>query len=191
MKLRDKSSTKDRIKVMLILIAMLLFGSLSLAQPKPFDFIIYGGIDVKMLTVGAHPQRQDKQKGLDYKLGIGFDWENTRLRTEIQSFKEINFTKWTYLAFDYKLQPIQNFYLYAGAEISQIKRGHPYFDGSDPNNYREFTINPVIFGINLEVQYRYKNIGFGIQGNIHQAEDELKKYKKYRKQVHFVVFVYL
>ena len=60
--------------------------------------------------------------------------------------------------------------------MSAIKRTHETaLHHNNPQN---------LFGANLEIQYRLNNIGIGLQGNIHQAEDDLKPYKDYRKQVH-------
>lgn len=177
------------LKLVLVMIVMVYIKSYS--QAPPFDFILYGGLDPNMLINGAYPDREDPAKGFDYKVGYGFDWEHIRLRMEVQSFEVIHFTKWTYMAFDYKLNPFKEFYLYGGVEVGQIKRRH--IDYLDPKSsyYRENVTNPVIFGLNGELQYRFNRIGLAIQANIHQAEDDLKKYKSYRFQVHAVIIIYL
>ena len=182
----------------LILICCIAFGMIvssnkAFAQPEPFDFFVRIGNDPNMAISGAYPNREDKAIGLHNKYGFGFEWENVRIGMDIESFTAIGFTKWTYLYGDYKVASgIRNITFFAGLEMSQIKRHHPDFNGKDGNNYREYTINPFLLGGNLETVYRKENshFGFGLQANIHQAEDELKPYKKYRKQVFVNLYFY-
>ena len=171
------------------LICCIAFGMIASAQPADFDFYLRVGNDPNMLMKGAYPDREESGgnvRGLHNKYGFGFEWTYIRMGMDIESFSQIGFTKWTYLYADYKLKPgIKNITFFAGLEISQIKRHHPDFDGNNRNNYREYTTNPLLFGGNLETLYRKhdSNFGFGLQANIHQAEDELKPYKNYRFQV--------
>ena len=175
----------------LILICFVAFGMIAQAQ-RSFDFYLRVGNDPNMIINGAYPDRADEVKGLHNKYGFGFEFENVRLGMDIESFSEIGFTKWTYLYVDYKLPVIRNVNLFAGLEMSQIKRRNEDFHYSNPNNYREYTTNPLLFGGNLEAVYRMGNshFGFGLQANIHQAEDKLKPYKKFRKQVFVNLYFY-
>tara|TARA_R110000796_G_scaffold58965_2_gene135827 strand:+ start:985 stop:1530 length:546 start_codon:yes stop_codon:yes gene_type:complete len=175
------------------LICCIAFGMIASAQPADFDFYLRVGNDPNMLIKGAYPDRLDVVRGLHNKYGFGFEFEHARIGMDLESFSEIGFTKWTYLYFDYKLSSvIRNVNFFAGLEMSQIKRHHPDFNGSDPNNYREYTINPLLFGGNLEAVYRKddSHFGFGLQANMHQAEDELKPYKKFRFQVFGNLYFY-
>lgn len=162
--------------------------------PRPdFKTVFSIGLDPKMATVGAHPNRENNTPSLDYEISFGFEWENTRLLMQVKNHKKINFFKWTYLQLDYKKELFKNVYGFTGLEIGQIKRKHPNASFDNPNNYRDVTINPIIFGANLELQYKLLDDRFGIgaQASIYQAEDELKQYKKYRKDVTLTIFFYL
>ena len=175
------------------LLMMLLLASTAYSQPAEFDIVFAIGLDPKMAIEGAHKGREGNQPSLDYEVSFGFEWENTRLLMKAKNHEAINFFKWTYLAFDYKREVIKNVYGYAGLEMSQIRRYHPDFSGSNPDNYREVTINPLQFGANLELQYKLMNDRFGIalQFSFYQSEDELKPIKKHRKDVTLAAFFYL
>ncbi len=184
------------MKIIKIFIAIITIAQLANAQPEPFNFYLRVGNDPNMILDGAYPDRSNdkKAKGLHNKYGFGFEWKHIRIGMDLESFTEIGFTKWTYLYADYKLNSgIKNITLFGGLEISQIKRYHPDFSYDQPNNYREYTTNPLLFGVNGEIQYRKYNsfLGLGIQANIHQAEDELKPYKDYRFQVFGNIYFYL
>ena len=127
-----------------IITTLLLIFSLNvIAQPEPFSVYLRGGNDPNMIISGAYPDRgENNVYGLHNKYGFGIEWENTRLGMDIESFSEIGFTKWTYLYFDYKINPIKNIFLFGGIEASQIKRHHPDYRTSI-ENYREYTINPL------------------------------------------------
>lgn len=177
----------------IIIITLLIISQSVFAQPEPFEFFVRIGNDPNMLIRGAYPDREDKAIGMHNKYGFGFEWESVRIGMDVESFSAIGFTKWTYLYADYKVASgIRNITLFGGLEMSQIKRHHPDFSGSNPNNYREYTINPLLFGANIEAVFRIPRspFGIGIQANIHQAEDELKPYKKFRKQVFGNLYFY-
>ncbi len=171
------------------LLILLLLSTVAHSQSKPFDVVFGLGIDPKMAIEGAHKDRPDNKPSLDIEASFGIEWENTRLLTKYKYHEAINFSKWTYLAFDYKRELFNNFYGFAGLEIGQIKRTHPDACGFDSQNYRAVTINPVIFGANAELQYKFFNdkIGMGLQFSFYQSEDELKDFKKYRKDVTLVM----
>lgn len=172
---------------------LLLACSMFTIAQNNFKTVFSAGLDPKMATVGAHPDRPDNTPSLDAEFSFGFEWEYTRILMQIKSHKEVNFFKWTYIQADYKQQLFKNIYAYAGLEVSQIKKHHPDFSYDQPDNYREYTINPMQFGANLELQYKLFNNAFGIavQASIYQSEDELKPYKKYRKEVTTTLFFYL
>lgn len=177
----------------IIIIILLVISQSVFAQPEPFEFFVRIGNDPNMLIRGAYPDREDKAIGMHNKYGFGFEWESVRIGMDVESFSAIGFTKWTYLYADYKVASgIKNITLFGGLEMLQIKRHHPDFSGSNPNNYREYTINPLLFGANGEILFRKEDshFGIGIQANIHQAEDELKPYKKFRKQVFINLYFY-
>ena len=171
------------------IIIALLFSSVLHSQSKPFDVVFGLGIDPKMALEGAYKGREGNKPSLDIEASFGIEWENTRLLTKYKNHEAINFSKWTYLAFDYKRYLFNNFYGFAGLEVGQIKRTHPDADGSNPDNYREVTINPVIFGANLELQYRFfqDQMSVALQFSMYQSEDEVKEYKKYRKDLTAVI----
>lgn len=179
--------------VTIAILLMIFLGGKLFAQQRNFDVLLSAGFDPKMATIGAHPDRPNNKPSLDYELSFGFEWENTRILTQYKSHKEVNFEKWTYIQFDYKRAVLNNVYLYGGLEVSQIKKTHPNASYDQMDNYRDVTINPIIFGANLEVQYKLLDDMFGVAGqfSIYQSEDELKKYKKYRKEVTLTVFIYL
>lgn len=178
-----------------LLFIVLLISSLVSAQTKErkFDVVFSAGIDPKMAVVGAHPEREDNQPSLDYEFSFGFEWENTRVLMQFKNHKEVNFSKWTYVQFDYKKQVIKNIYVYGGLEVSQIRKTHPNASYDQMDNYRAVTINPLILGANLEVQWKLLDdtLGAGLQFSIYQSEDDLKPYKKYRKDVTATLFIYL
>jgi hypothetical protein len=205
MKNKNHSNQTKAVLVCACFILITLSGYKAFAQPEPFEFFVRIGNDPNMAISGAYPDREDKAIGLHNKYGFGFEWENVRIGMDVESFSAIGFTKWTYLYGDYKIiidhtltipiigdVTIRNVNLFGGLEISQIKRHHPDFDGNNRNNYREYTTNPLLFGANGEILFRKENsnFAFGLQGNIHQAEDELKAYKKFRKQVFINIYFY-
>lgn len=171
------------------LVIALLFTTVTYAQSRPYDVVFGLGIDSKMALEGAHKGEVGNKPSLDIEASFGFEWENTRLLTKYKHHEAINFSKWTYFAFDYKRELFNNFYGFAGLEMGQIKRTHPDADASNPDNYREVTINPIIFGANLELQYKFFNdrMAVALQFSMYQSEDELKEYKKYRKDVTTVI----
>jgi hypothetical protein len=185
---------KNKIKTILVFACIIILSNYkAFAQPEPFEFFVRIGNDPNMAISGAYPNREDKAIGLHNKYGFGFEWENLRIGMDIESFSAIGFTKWTYLYGDYKVKSgIRNITLFGGLEMSQIKRHHADFNGNDKDNYREYTTNPLLFGANGEILFRKQNshFGIGLQGNIHQAEDELKPYKKFRKQVFVNLYFY-
>lgn len=171
------------------LLYILCLTAITVNAQTPNEFFLSAGADFKMLFVGPYPERDNPQKGLDFKAAFGWEFPATRIRMEVQSFAEIGFTKWTYLAFDYKRESIfKNIWLYIGLEASGIKRHHPDFTFKDPNNYLEYVHNWMLLGANAELQWRKGNIGLAAQFNIHQAENDLKPYKNFRSQVHCSVF---
>ena len=180
----------------LILICCVAFGMIASAQsrkPATFDLYLRAGNDPNTLIRGVYSDRDGRAVGMHNKYGFGLEFEHARIGMDIEIFSKIGFTKWTYLYVDYKVKSsIRNVNLFAGLEMSQIKRHHPDFSGSDPNNYREYTTNPLLFGGNLEAVYRKHNshFGFGIQANMHQVEDELKPYKDFRTQVFANLYFY-
>tara|TARA_R110002020_G_scaffold472874_1_gene701409 strand:- start:1132 stop:1668 length:537 start_codon:yes stop_codon:yes gene_type:complete len=167
----------------------LLFSTVTYSQSRPYDLVFGIGVDPKMALEGAHKGREGNKPSLDIEASFGFEWENTRLLTKYKHHEAINFSKWTYFAFDYKRELFNNFYGFAGLEMGQIKRTHPDAHGSKPDNYREVTINPIIFGANAELQYKFfrEQISMGLQFSFYQSEDEVKEYKKYRKDVTLVM----
>lgn len=195
MKTTDKlPRNKSCLLIVTIAILLMIFvGSKMFAQQRNFDVVFSLGIDPKMVTIGSHPDRPNNKPSLDYEVSFGFEWENTRVLTQYKSHKEVNFEKWTYAQVDYKRSVLKNVYLYGGLEVSQIKKTHPNASYDQMDNYRDVTINPIIFGANLESQWKFLDDKFGIGGqfSVYQSEDELKKYKKYRKEVTLTVFIYL
>ncbi len=173
--MKDKLTKKQRWIWLLPIAIILTFVNKCNAQPEPYKLIFEVGADIKMLTLGSHPGEDKNIKGLDFIVGFGFEWESIRITNQFQSFQKLGFYKWTYLKPDYKIT-VNDFYIFAGLEMSAIKRTHK--EALRPRNPQN------VFGANLEIQYRLNNVAIGIQGNIHQAEDDLKPYKDYRKQAH-------
>lgn len=182
----------------LTLIALLLC-SMANAQ----EFFISLGNDPNMITRGAYPKRgEENVYGMHNKLSIGFELEDWRAQMSIESFAELGFTKWTYARIDRKFKldtyihwldiDIRNINGFIGLEIGQVKRRNFVLDYTS-DNYREYEINPILFGANAEIVYHKPNsfLGAGLQLNTHQAEDKLKPYKKYRWQIYVNVYLYL
>lgn len=174
---------------------MLLFSIGAIAQNNDRDFecLFSLGIDPKMATLGAHPGEEGNKPSLDFEASFGFEWENSRIMMQYKSHKAVNFSKWTYVQYDIKKNLFSNVYAYGGLEVSQIRKTHPDASYDQPDNYRDVTINPIILGANLEVQWKFANDKFGVgtQFSIYQAEDELREYKQFRKDFTIVFFVYL
>lgn len=177
---------------------LLLIGMISMAysqrfnEPRNFDIVFALGVDPKMAIEGPHNGKPGNEPSLDIEFSFGLDWERARLLTQLKSHKAVNFLKWTYLQLDYKQELFKNMYVYGGVEMSQIRIYHPDASYDQPDNYRDYTTNPILFGANLEIQYKIfnDNAGIAIQGSMYQAEDDLKPYKKYRKDVTVALFVY-
>ena len=171
---------------------LILFSITALNAQDNFDVIINIGLDPKMITQGAHKGREGNKPSLDFEIGLGIEWENTRLLMKYKNHQAINFSKWTYFAFDYRKELLRNVYGFAGLEMGQISRRHPDAHWSKPDNYREVTINPIIFGANLEMQYKIsRSIGLSLHFAIYQSEDEVREFKKYRKDVNAKISFYL
>ena len=105
------------------LLIALLFSTVTYSQSKPFDVVFGLGIDPKMALEGAHKDRPNNKPSLDIEASFGLEWENTRLLTKYKLHEAINFSKWTYLAFDYKRELFNNFYGFAvGAGLQLFNR---------------------------------------------------------------------
>lgn len=184
---------RNYLAIITKLVIIILFYSQAVVAQRDFKTVFSVGIDPKMAIEGPHKGRVGNAPSLDYEVSFGFEWQHTRLLMQAKSHKEVNFFKWTYLQFDYKQALFSNIYAYGGLEVGQIRKTHPDAHYSNPDNYRSVTINPFILGANLELQYKMldNRFGLGIQGSIYQAEDELKPYKKYRKEVTATLFFYL
>lgn len=176
----------------LIIIALMLCSTAN-AQIPNFDTFISFGIDPKMATKGPYPDRPDNKPSFDYEISLGIEYTKVRAMMQLKSHQEINFLKWTYIQIDYKQKLLNNLYGYAGLEMAQIRKSHPDAHYSDPSNYRKVTTNPILFGANIELQYKLFNnrLGIAIQASMYQAEDEQKQYEKYRKDVTATLFFYL
>jgi hypothetical protein len=181
LKIVDKLTTMQRLKIMIFLVIGILVVSTCKAQ-EPHEIFFSGGADLKMLTVGSHPGEEKNVKGFDFIVGFGFEWEHIRVSNQFQSFQELGFYKWTYLKPDYRKKLIKNVFGYVGLEMSAIKRTHK--EALHPNNPEN------VFGANIELQYRLNQFAISLQYNIHQAEEDLKPYKDYRKQLHTKIIVY-
>jgi len=176
----------------LLFMLLISIGAMAQQTSRHFKVIFSLGIDPKMAILGAHPKEENNKPSLDYELSFGFEWENSRILTQFKSHKAINFTKWTYVQYDLKKSILKNIYAYGGLEIGQIRKKHPDASYDQPDNYREVTINPIIFGGNLELQWKFLDDKFGVssQFSIYQAENEIKKYKQFRKEVTITLFIY-
>lgn len=157
-------------------------------QPRTFDLVFSAGIS----TLSTAPQDRTDSTTFAPEFSFGFEWEKTRLLTQLKFNKDVHFFKWTYFQFDYKQETIKNLYLYGGLELSQIKIHHPDFSYDQPNNYREHTTNPLQLGLNLELQYKFfrNHAGIAIQFNMYKSEDELKPESKFRKDLASTLFIY-
>jgi len=177
------------------LLFMLLFSIVSLGQQKQRDFkVLFSlGFDPKMATLGPHYKEENNKPSLDYELSFGLEWEKSRIMMQYKNHKAVNFSKITYFQYDLKKNVFKNFYIYGGLESSLIIKKHPDASYDQPDNYRDVTTNPIIFGGNLEIQWKFLNdkLALACQFSIYQAEDELKEYKKFRKEVTFSFFIYL
>jgi len=177
----------------IILMLLISIGATAQKNDRNFDVIFSLGIDPRMATLGAHYEEVDNKPSLDYEFSFGFEWENSRIMTQYKNHKAVNFEKITYIQYDLKRSPFKNVYVYGGLEASLIKKKHPDASYDQPDNYRDVTINPIIFGGNLELQWKFFDDKFGVasQFSIYQAEDELRDYKQFRKEVTITLFIYL
>ena len=179
--MKDKLTKRQRW-IWLIPIAITLTFINECKAQEPYELIFEGGADLKMLTLGSHPGEDKNVKGLDFIVGFGFEWEHIRVSNQFQSFQKIGFYKWTYLKSDYRAKLFKNVFGYAGLEMSALKRTHETsLRSNQPEN---------LYGANLELQYRLNQFAISLQGNIHKAEDDLRPYKDYRKQIHLKIQYY-
>lgn len=180
---------KKIIKLLLLLFALQVNAQ---DNSRNFKILFSLGIDPKMATLGAHPGEENNKPSLDYEASFGFEWEKSRIMAQYKNHKAVNFEKFT-LQYDLKRSPFKNIYVYGGLEYSIIKKKHPDASYDQPENYRDVTINPIIFGANLELQWKFLDDKFGVasQFSIYQSEDELREYKKFRKEVTITLFIYL
>ena len=188
------------MKKLILLLVLVVATALAHSQnsrfqsaPRDFDLVFSAGFDPKMAIEGPHKGESGNAPSLDVEFSFGFEWSKTRLLMQIKSHKAIHFMKWTYLQFDYKQPLIKNVFFYGGLEVSQIKTKHPDASYDQPDNYRAVTINPFQLGANLELQYKFlkERAGLAIQFGMYQSEDELKPYKKFRKDITGTLFIYL
>lgn len=173
---------------------MLFFSIGAIAQnnDRNFEVLFSLGIDPRMAIFGPHYGEEENKPSLDVEASFGLEWEKSRIMAQYKNHKAVNFEKFS-LQYDLKRNPFKNIYVYGGLEYSIIKKKHPDASYDQPDNYRDVTINPIIFGANLEVQWKFANDKFGVgtQFSIYQAEDELRDYKQFRKDFTIAFFVYL
>jgi hypothetical protein len=176
----------------ILLMLLISIGAMAQNSDRNFEVLFSLGFDPKMATMGAHPKEESNKPSLDYEVSFGFEWEKSRIMAQYKNHKAVNFEKFTF-QYDLKRNLFRNFYVYGGLEYSIIKKTHPDASYDQPDNYRDVTINPLIFGANLEVQWKFNNDKFGIasQFSIYQSEDELRDYKRFRKEVTITLFIYL
>jgi len=177
----------------LLFMLLISIGAFAQNNDRDFDILFSLGIDPRMAILGPHYGEENNKPSLDYEASFGFEWENSRIMMQYKNHKEVNFSKWTYLQYDLKTSVLKNIYVYGGLELSQIRKKHPDASYDQPDNYRDVTINPIIFGGNLELQWKFADDKFGVgsQFSIYQSEDELREYKKFRKEVTITLFIYL
>ena len=147
------------------------------------------GIDPKMALNGAGHD-WGNSPSLDFEIRVGYystRENNIRLWHAYKSHKKIGFTKITYLGIDYKFKLHSKVYVFTGLEMSGITRESFTYHYSNPNDYRRFTANPLMFGSNLEIQYtpfkKFSRFSVFSRLGIYQAEDQLKEYKNFRVDV--------
>jgi len=176
----------------LLLMLFISIGATAQNKDRNFEVLFSLGIDPRMATLGPHIERENNKPSLDYEVSFGLEWEKSRIMAQYKNHKAVNFEKFT-LQYDLKRNPFKNIYVYGGLEYSLIKKKHPDASYDQPDNYRDVTINPIIFGGNLELQWKFYDDKFGIasQFSIYQSEDELRDYKRFRKEVTITLFIYL
>jgi len=176
----------------LLFMLLISIGAFAQNNDRDFDILFSLGIDPRMAILGPHYGEENNKPSLDYEASFGFEWEKSRIMAQYKNHKAVNFEKFTF-QYDLKRNPFKNIYVYGGLEYSIIKKKHPDASYDQADNYRDVTINPIIFGGNLELQWKFLNDKFGIgsQFSIYQAEDELREYKKFRKEVTIALFIYL
>src|SRR5690606_7017788 len=139
MKTTDKlPRNKSCLLIVTIAILLMIFvGGKLFAQERSFDIVFGLGIDPKMATLGAHPDRHNNKPSLDCEVSFGFEWEKSRLLMQYKRHNEVNFSKWTYIQYDLKREVLSNVYIYGGLEFSQIKKRHPNASYDQLDNYRD------------------------------------------------------
>lgn len=176
----------------ILLMLLISIGAKAQNNDRNFEVLFSLGIDPKMAILGAHPKQEGNKPSLDYEVSFGLEWENCRIMAQYKNHKAVNFEKFT-VQYDLKRNPFKNIYVYGGLEASLIKKKHPDASYDQPDNYRDVTINPIIFGANLEAQWKFNDDKFGVgtQFSIYQSEDELRDYKQFRKEITITLFIYL
>lgn len=176
----------------LLFMLLISIGAVAQNNDRDFEVLFSLGIDPRMAIFGPHYGEEGNKPSLDFEASFGLEWEKSRVMVQYKNHKAVNFEKFS-LQYDLKRNPFKNIYVYGGLEYSIIKKKHPDASYDQPDNYRDVTINPIILGANLEVQWKFANDNFGVgtQFSICQAEDELREYKQFRKEVTITFFVYL
>jgi hypothetical protein len=167
---------KTKITLLMLFVTMAIS-----AQVEPF----FGfSIDPKMAIEGPYKGKtNDIGTTFNGEFKVGVEFDNLRYTMMVEIHPAINYTKWTWIALDYKITdfPIKRFGTYVGLESSVIYRTNSNPDPTDGNNYKRHqstrAFNP---GVNLEFQYRvYKTFYLSSGINVFGAEEALTRYDKY------------
>ena len=151
------------------------------AQVEPFFGFAF---DPKMAMEGPYKGKtNDIGTTFNGEFKIGVDFDDFRYTMMVEIHPAINYTKWTWIALDYKMVdfPVKRFGTYMGLESSTIYRTNSNPDYSDGNNYKRHqstgAFNP---GANLELQYRvWRKTYLSANVNVFRAEEALTRYGKY------------
>lgn len=146
---------------------MLLITTANIFAQEDHNWFISVTQDPKMAVEGAHGEGGV----LNPEISLGIDWEHVRVSVKYEWLKQINYEKWTVLAFDYKVVNFYNLTLLAGIEGNIIVREHINAHYNKLNNYRNKTYN-LSLGANLEANYYITdNIALVLNTNWFSAEE--------------------
>ena len=124
-----------------------------------------------------HNKKNDIGATFNGEFKAGVETPSFRFGMYYEIHPAINYSKWTWLAVDYKITdfPFENFALYVGVETSVIYRKFDNAWYGDPNNWRKHQSSNIFNpGANVELQYRlYKKLYLGAGVNIFRAEQVL------------------
>lgn len=181
---------KQLIQVFIMVIATTtMFSQNSPAIEEEPTFYIFGAIDPKMAYEGPHGEGGV----MNPEIGVGFNLdEKHRVWMGYEWLKEINYKKYTFIAFDRTFAITERLNLKSGIEFAVI-----YREKINPNDLRfGYEDDNFSFGLNGEIGYRIsRTFEIYMNGSVFLAEphdnfgNEMKKLRTdVRVGVNIIIF---